>query len=109
MTHDEMERAIAFVLEQQAKFDARLLEHGERMAARMLELVQTQERFQNSLGLMREALVGTMGLVQKLTEAQEATDRRLNALAQRTDEIGARLDAFIVVVERYITRNGGKG
>lgn len=69
------------------------------------------------MALMREALVGTMGLVQKLTADTDKriaeNDRRIAENEKRAAEsekrmaaLDERLNAFIIVVERYITRNG---
>ncbi|MGH9416193.1 MAG: hypothetical protein ACRD01_06150 [Terriglobales bacterium] len=102
MSPEEYERSLEFLVRQQATFDARMAQ----LAARQEELATAQERDRATAALMRDALVGTMGLVQKLTEAQLATDRRLDALTERVDTVTGRLDAFIVIVERYITRNG---
>lgn len=98
MTGEEMERAIAFVLEQQARFEVQLAE----LARRQTESEGRVLKLENSMGLMREAVIGAMGLAQRVAEAQVEADRRAASLKER-------LDAFIVVVERYITRNGNGG
>ncbi|MGH3180781.1 MAG: hypothetical protein ACRDOE_02570 [Streptosporangiaceae bacterium] len=49
---------------------------------------------------MGEAMVGALGLVQRLTE-------RVQALTENVETLAGRLDAFIVVVEKCMTRNGG--
>lgn len=101
MTGEEMERAMAFVLQQQAHFETKLAVLAETQA----ESERRVLKLENSMGLMREALVGTMGLVQKLTEE---TNRRFVEVDKRITALDERLNAFIVVVERYITRNGNK-
>lgn len=130
MSGEEMERAIAFVLEQQARFDGQLAELAARqtdLAERQAELAAAQTRTENGLGLMREALVGAMGLTQKVAESQIKADQRLEALEAQGDRLvtqgdtlALRMDAltaaqteterhltvFIAVVEKYIARNG---
>lgn len=106
MTHEEMERAIEFVLSQQAQF-----------ATNLQQLADTQVTFQNQLNKVNEAVVATIGMIGKLAQAQERTEKevqelshKLDALAQRGGETEERLNAFIAVVERYISerRNGKK-
>jgi hypothetical protein len=61
-------------------------------------------------------VVSVVGMVGRLAEAQERTDRRIAELAEgltRTDanvaELTERLNIFINVVEKYISRNGNNG
>lgn len=69
MTSEEMEKAIAFILEQQAQFAANQQRHEEAM--RRIEAAQevTALQVQHLSGAMVE-----------LAEAQARTDERLNAL-----------------------------
>lgn len=106
MTNEEMERAIEFILKQQAQFSADI------------------QKVNATLAKHAEALVALTGWHGKLVEAQiqlievqQGHDARIATIetkiaelaeaGKRTDE---RLDALITTVERYISsRNGGRG
>ncbi len=102
MTGEEMERAIAFVLQQQARFEGQMAEltaqHGE-LARQQKELAQQQKTTAAQVSEVTTAVMGTMSFVQKIAAAQIESEKRLRTMSER-------LDAFIVVVEKYITRNG---
>jgi chromosome segregation ATPase len=109
MTNEEMERAIQFILNQQAQF-----------AAHMQEMKETTGTLLRSHTDLTKALVTVVGLIGDLSEAQKATNARVDQLTGRMDqltgkvdqltdtvaELTERLNAFIIVVERYISGNG---
>ncbi len=113
MTPEEMERAMEFILKQQAQF-----------AAGIQKINETLDRTNEILGKHTDGIVALTGwlgqLAQaqiRLTEAQQGHDGRIATLeskmtelaeaGKRTDE---RLDALITTVERYISsRNGKRG
>ncbi len=113
MTHEEMERAIEFILKQQAQFSADIQRIND-----------TLDRHNEAFGKHTEAIVALTGWHGKLVEAQiqlievqQGHDARIATIetkiaelaeaGKRTDE---RLDALITTVERYISsRNGGRG
>ena len=82
MTGEEMERAIAFILEQQAQFAANQQRHEEAM--RRIEAAQ--ERTAGQVEHLSGAMI-------ELAEAQTRTDEKLNM--------------FIVTVERHISEGHG--
>jgi len=107
MSNEEMNKKMEFIVEQQAKFAAEI---------EILREVQATQ-----YGRLSDALISVVGIVGNLVQAQTRTEERINLLAQalissegrinqlaqsqeRTDE---RLSAFINVVERYISGNGG--
>lgn len=106
MTPEEIRRMMEFLLEQQARFDARIAkEHEERLAAdvelresdaRLREsderLRESDERLRDSQATLTAALLRITDLLQDLSEAQKRTDDRLNAL--------------ISVVEKHISSPG---
>lgn len=111
MTDEEMQKKMEFIIEQQAQF-----------AADIQKLSEAQVKAEERMGKIEGAVVTLVNMVGKLTEAQERTDSRLGEWAEaqarmnskiaelaeaqlHTDE---RLNAFILVVERYISegRNG---
>lgn len=83
MTNEEMERAMQFIVGQQAQF-----------AADIQQMKEVQNTFQRQLTTLTEATLTVVGVVGKLGEAQERTEERLNA--------------FITYVERYISGGNGK-
>ena len=86
-----------FILEQQAQFAAdiqKLIETQQKLAEEQVRLTEGHVR-------LAEAILANTGMIGRLAEAQARSDERIADLA-------ARLDAFIVVVEKYISegRNG---
>lgn len=101
MTPEEMQRAIEFLVDHHAKF-----------AVEMDEIRSAQLRFQLQLGSMGEAVVAVIGMIGRVTEAQIKTDAKVAELVAsqlKTDEelgeLAKRMDAFVLVVERYISEN----
>ncbi|MFB3923994.1 MAG: hypothetical protein ACE145_19910 [Terriglobia bacterium] len=99
MTDEEMKRLMEFLLEQQARFDARIeKEHEERLAeeAKLKEsddrLRASDERLRESQATLTASLLRITALMEDLSEAQKRTDDRLNAL--------------INVVEKHISGPG---
>ncbi|SRR6266404_363068 len=103
MSSDKIQRQMDFILEQQAKFDA-------RFDAKMLEIEDKQR--QNTEDIVK--LVGAiMNLtlhgqensrqIAELIEHGKETDRRIAELAVGGKETDARLNSLIEVVERYFS------
>ena len=94
MTDEEMRRTMQFILEQQALFTTDMQQMREEHARFAAE---TRQNF----GRLGEAVLAITGIVGRLGDAQERTERKVAELADR-------LNVFIGVVERYITehRNG---
>ncbi len=113
MTHEEMERAMEFILKQQAQFSSDIQKINE-----------TLDRHNEVFDKHNDAIIALTGWHGKLldaqiqlTEAQQGHEARMATIetkmaelteaGKRTDE---RLDALITTVERYISgRNGGRG
>ena len=107
MDNDEIERSIEFIINQQALF-------AEQFAQMAAEMKQMDER----LGKLTDVVLTVTGMVGRIAEAQvkaiEAqtqTDTKIAELAEQGIETQERLNAFIVVVERFISesRNGKHG
>ncbi len=94
MTPEEMQRAIEFLLDHDAKF-----------AVKMDQIENAQLKFQLQLGSLGEALIGLTGMVGRVTEAQIRTEAAQKKTDEKLRELAERLDAFILVVERYISEN----
>ncbi len=98
MSEEEMQRKMEFIVNQQAQF-----------AADIQQLQESQVR-------LTDAVITVVGVVGKLSEAQERTDAAMAEMAKAHAEMAKahaetdeRLNIFINVVERYISRNGGNG
>jgi hypothetical protein len=101
MTDDEIHRTMEFILQQQAQFTTDMIQMREEHAKFAAETRQ-------NIGRLGEAVLALTGMIGKLAIAQDRTEQKVAQLAEaqiRTDE---RLNAFIAVVERYISehRNG---
>jgi hypothetical protein len=109
MSSEEVERAIQFLLESDARLSSKL------------------DRLADEVGVLRQVSLDSLKLFGSLGEAMKQSDLRLRELQERTDakfsemaeaqklsaeaqrRTDERLDAFIDFVERYIaSRNGGK-
>ncbi|HYN24090.1 MAG TPA: hypothetical protein VES69_03495 [Pyrinomonadaceae bacterium] len=102
MTEEEISKKIEFIIEQQAQFASDIQALREVQAA---DSALMKESYHTLTG----AVTTIVGLVGKLAQAQERTDAKVAELTEaqaRTDE---RLNVFIDVVERYISRNGKEG
>lgn len=89
MTDEEMQKTFEFIIERQEEFAT----NTEKADKRMNRL---ENAFVNMFNLVSE----NAKAIKELREAQAETDARL----KETDE---RLNIFINVVERYITRDKG--
>ena len=92
MTNDEMERALEFLVKQQAQFSTNLQRVEQNLGATvniLSELTKTQLRMAES-EILRDTRIA------ELAKAQTRTDE---ALAETND----RLNSLIVVVERYFS------
>ena len=104
MTNEEMQRKMEFIIEQQAQF-----------AVNIQRLEEAQTNAEARMTRLEGAVVGIVGLIDRIIKAQERTDENVAELAKqvlviaeaqaRTDE---RLNTLITVVERFISeyRNG---
>jgi hypothetical protein len=102
MTNEEIGQRIEFIIEQQAQFasDIQVLRELQAADTKLLK-----EQYRN----LSDAVVAVVGMVGRLAEAQARTDQKVLELTDaqaRTDE---RLNIFINVVEKYISRNGKNG
>ncbi|MGH9446747.1 MAG: hypothetical protein ACRD3O_13590 [Terriglobia bacterium] len=111
MTIQEIEKAIEFVLSQQAQFaeDLRQLQEAlttqTRQMSAQLELMNRQN----------DATVFIMGSLGKIADVQTAVEPRLAGLetkvatlTERADTLSERVDAFITFVGTYIENHNGQ-
>ena len=104
MTGEEMERTMAFILEQQAQLTAtvgRLSEKVDRNANSITALLAVAEIQAAEIRDLTESTRDMRESIQALANRQRESEER----GRRTDE---RLDALINIVERHISegRNG---
>jgi hypothetical protein len=118
MTGEEMERAIAFIIEQQAQFAANQQRHEETMhnheefmrdhEAAMRDhrerMRDHEERMSRIEGVQEQTTLQIQHLGVAMVELAEAHTRTENTLAETNDK----LNALINTVERHISegRNG---
>lgn len=109
MIPEEMERTIQFILAQQAQFSSDIM-----------QLKETSDVILKSQTDLTKALTTVVGMVGDLAAAQKETAAQVGQLSEsfrglaeaqtRTEntvaELSDRVNAFIVVVERYISGNG---
>jgi flagellin-like hook-associated protein FlgL len=87
MTGEEMEKAIAFILNQQAQFAANQSKAEERIT----RLEEAQENTARQIGRLSEALI-------ELTTAHTRTEESLAQLAQAQAHSDQKLDALVDIV-----------
>ena len=106
MANEQFERHMQFIVEQQSQF-----------AVDIQQLKEAQAELTTKHNHLTEALTTVVGMVGKLTEAQNRTDEKLSQAQDRTDEklleltnkqaeTDDRLNTLIGVVERYFSGNG---
>ncbi len=101
MNNEQFQRRMEFIVEQQAQF-----------AADIQRLTETQEAeaklWREKHNDLTDAMTTVVGIVGKLAVAQQRTDEHLSDLTTKQAETDDRLNVFITVVERFISRNGPK-
>jgi hypothetical protein len=93
MSEEEMNKKMEFIIEQQAKFAADIEIAREVQAA-------DARRLSNGL-------LGLVDIVGNLTRAHIETDQSINRLTEAGERTDARLNILINVVNRHISGNGG--
>ena len=91
MSPEEMQRAMQFLLSQQAQFAADIARNEARMTEGFVRL--------------NDGLVGLTAIVGQLAAAQLRTDEQLGATQERMDALGKRLDdvgQYIQTVESHL-------
>ncbi len=104
MTHEEMEHAIEFMLQQGARIDARL----ERLSEASERHKHAIARHDEQIGQLTD-LVGRLAQTEiRLVERMDALTEHMEVLATSHKETDERLSALIVTVERYIAGRDGR-
>jgi hypothetical protein len=120
MTNEEMERAIQFLVEQHAQLFAsqqqltadvqKLTVDVQKLTVDVQKLTVDMQKMAEIQMKLMEATIANTAQIGRLVEAQAQTDIKFKEMAQAQANLAERLDAFIVVVERYISgRQSGNG
>ncbi|HJR07803.1 MAG TPA: hypothetical protein VJ842_11120 [Pyrinomonadaceae bacterium] len=118
MTSEEMERAMQFILEQQAQLTAtvgRLSENVDKLSGTVDKLSEKVDRTADGVNALlviaeihEREITELKESVNAMRDSVSATSESLNAVDERGRQTDERLNALINTVERYISerRNG---
>ena len=115
MTNEEMQKAMEFILQQEARSSAKIDALGENVGALALAQKTAEERWTRteegirallSIAEIHEREIANLG--QTMNDNSRQTDERIAALSENGRATDERLNALINVVERQISegRNG---
>ena len=104
MSSDKIERQMAFIIEQQARFVEDIARQEK----------QSRENTVN-IAKLADVILSLTNVVQRHDDTLDRVDRQIEELAresreavERGKETDARLNALIDVVERHISKHNGK-
>lgn len=111
MTNEEMQKAMAFIVEQQAQASAKIDALADAQKGADERWTRTEEgiRALLSIAQIHEREIESLGeKIAAVSENGRATDERIAALSENGRATDERLNALINVVERQISegRNG---
>jgi hypothetical protein len=111
MTNEEIEKTMQFVLEQQAQFAANQQQVDERVSrleTNMAMIAQAQSQTAQAQTQISQVLAQVAQEQAKMMRAQTHMNEVVAAMLETHRHTEERLDAFIGVLERYISedRNG---
>ena len=85
-----------------------LLEHHARFAADMEELKERVKEHDRVLARHNDQIAQVTDLVGRVAQANLALNQRVVDVTGELGNLSGRLDALIVVVEKYLTRGNGR-
>ncbi|MFN0112864.1 MAG: hypothetical protein ACKVZH_28725 [Blastocatellia bacterium] len=100
MTQEQMENAMNFIVEQQARFSVDMDLLKEKHEQRMKEIATLQSVHHELIEQLTEASLKTFKAIAELNNAQKLTDKQMAT----TDK---RLNILINVVENHISNHNG--
>jgi hypothetical protein len=113
MTNEELEKAMQFVLEQQAQFVANQQQAGERVSrleTNMEVVAQAQAQMAQAQARMAQEQAQMAQEQARMIRTQSHLNEVVAALVEAQRHTEEKLDAFIGVLERYISEGrNGKG
>jgi len=85
-----------------------LLEHHARFAADMEELKERMKEHDRVLARHNDQIAQVTDLVGRVAQANLILNQRVVDVTGELGNLSGRLDALIVVVEKYLTRGNGR-
>jgi len=85
-----------------------LLEHHARFAADMEELKERMKEHDRVLARHNDQIAQVTDLIGRVAQANLALNQRVVDVTGELGNLSGRLDALIVVVEKYLTRGNGR-
>gem|GEM_PF-2014034 len=110
MNNEDFERHMTFMLEQQARFDAKLQEQQVEWNARMVQrethsakIDRQIEQLVGFAGTLRDALLGLTHHAERHDQQITANEQAIAELVEQGKETDVRLNALIMIVERHVS------
>ena len=101
MSPEEMQRAMQFLVSQQAQFAA--------------DIARNESRWTERFDRIADGLLGLTGIVGQLAASQQRTDEQLQTTKERVDDLGeyirsveSHLDVVIEMFERHLREDRGR-
>jgi len=104
MTNEEMQRAMTFIVEQQAQTAVKLDHTADKLDA----LAETQKRGEEKWSRTEEGIRALLAIAEIHEKEIQAQSQQIASLSETTKSTDERLNALINVVERQIS-NGRNG
>jgi hypothetical protein len=104
---ERIERHMAFITEQQAKFVTDLEQLREEQRRGGAETRQHIDTLTLKVSMLADALLSLTNIVEKHDGQIADNSRQIAELVEQGKETDARLNALITVVERHVSGHGG--
>ena len=101
MSPEEMQRAMQFLVHQQAQFAADIARNDTRWTERFDQLSAKTDQI--AVGLL-----GLTGIVGQLAALQQRTDKRMDELGEYIRSVESHLNVVIEVFERHLREDHGR-
>lgn len=98
----DVEKTIQFLLEQQARFDARQAELNARQAEIVEREAQFEQRFEEGMVQINEILVRVASAQERTNEILATLAGKHVELAERHQELEQNVSALVSAMERHI-------
>ncbi len=108
----DIEKTIQFLLENQARFDARMeanfAKAEERFAKAEERFAKAEKRMDRVERVVAQLAAAGLRFRNEIRRSQLDTGKQIKALAERQAQTEDKLDALIEIVDRTIRRNNSK-
>ena len=108
----DVDKTIQFLLENQARFDARMETNftraEERFAKAEERFAKAERRMDRVERVVAQLAAAGLRFRNEIRRSQLGTERQIKALAERQAETENKLDALIDIVDKTIRRNNGR-